>query len=112
MGEKLGIKSRWDIVPAVLSVLMYINFIVFIVLLFTATGVLFLYAAPSLLTAGMLIAAIIAHLVTRSKTCKLWRRLLLGAIFVNFLIIAIYILLIVVSVAAWMDVVKQIKANG
>ena len=112
MGGKLGIKSRWDIVPAVLSVLMYINFIVFIVLLFTATGVLFLYSAPSLLTGGMLIAAIIAHLVTRRRTCKLWRRLLLGAIAANFLIIAIFIILIVVSVAAWMDVANQIKSNG
>lgn len=109
---KLGIKSRWDIVPAMLSVLLYINFIVIIVLLFTATGALFLYPEPSLLTAGMLIAAIITHLITRRRTCKLWRRLLLGAIAANFLIIAIFILLIVVSVAAWMDVVKQIKTNG
>ncbi len=29
MLEKLGVKSRWDIVPAVLSVLLYLNFIVF-----------------------------------------------------------------------------------
>ncbi len=43
MLEKLGVKSRWDIVPAVLSVLLYLNFIVFVILLFAATGVLLLY---------------------------------------------------------------------
>lgn len=42
MLEKLGVKSRWDIVPAVLSVLLYLNFIVFVILLFAATGVLLL----------------------------------------------------------------------
>ena len=51
MLEKLGVKSRWDIVPAVLSVLLYLNFIVFVILLFAATGVLLLYAAPSAVTA-------------------------------------------------------------
>lgn len=103
MGEKLGIKSRWDIVPAVLSVLLYINFVVFAILAFAATGVLFMYPAPSLLTAGMLIAAIIAHLVTRRRTCRLWRRLLLGGIAANFLIIVFFIVIAAVMMAAWMD---------
>lgn len=112
MIEKLGIKSRWDIAPAVLAVLMYVNFIVFIILLFMDTGALFLYPEPSLLTAGMLIAGIIAHLITRRKACKLWRRLLLGAIAANFLVIIILIVLVVVAVTAWMVVLDQIKSNG
>lgn len=104
MSEKLGIRSRWDIVPAVLSVLLYINFIVFLILFFAATGVLLLYAAPSMLTAGLLIAAIITHLVTQRKTCKLWRRLLLGGIAANFLIVIIFVLAIFLMVAAWGDI--------
>ena len=98
---KLGIKSWWDIAPAALSVLLYINFIVFMVLLFTATGVLFLYTAPSLLTAGLLITAIIAHLITHRKSCKLWRRLLLGGIAANFLIVVFFVLVMVMMVAIW-----------
>ena len=112
MLEKLGIKSRWDLVPAVLSVLLYINFLVFVILLFAATGVLFLYAAPSILTSALLIAAIIAHLITRHRSCKLWRRLLLGAIGANFLIIAAFIVIGVVMVFSWLDVMKEIKTNG
>jgi len=101
MSEKLGIRSRWDIVPAVVSVLLYLNFLIFLVLLFTATGVLILYPAPSLLTAGLLIAAIVTHLVTQRKSCKLWRRLLLGGIAANFLIVLFFVLALVVMVAAW-----------
>lgn len=104
MTGKLGINSRWDIVPAALSVLLYINFIVFIVLLFAATGVLFLYSAPSLLTAGLLIAAIITHLVTNRKSSKLWRRLLLGGIAANLMIILFFVLTVVVMMAAWGNV--------
>lgn len=104
MTGKLGIKSRWDIVPAALSVLLYINFIVFIVLLFAATGVLFLYSAPSLLTGGLLIAAIITHLVTNRKSSKLWRRLLLGGIAANLMIILFFVLTVVVMMAAWGNV--------
>lgn len=98
---KLGIRSWWDVVPALLSVLLYINFMVFIVLIFAATGALFLYSAPSLLTAGLLIAAIITHLVTRRRSCKLWRRLLLGGIAANFLIVAFFVLVMVMMAAAW-----------
>lgn len=103
MGQKLGIKSGWDVAPAALSVLLYINFVVFAILAFTATGVLFMYAAPSMLTAGMLIAAIIAHLVTRRRACKLWRRLLLGGIAANFLIILFFIIIAAAVAAAWVQ---------
>ena len=109
---KLGIRSRWDIAPAVLAVLLYINFLVFIILLFAATGDLFLYAAPSILTAALLIAAIIAHLITRNRACKLWRRLLLGAIWANFLIIAAFVAIGAVMIFSWLDVIKEIKTNG
>ena len=104
MLEKLGIKSRWDIAPAVFSVLLYLNFIVMLMLFFTATGALLLYAAPSMLTAGLLIVGIITHLITRHRACKLWRRLLLGGIGANFLMIIFFVLVVFMMISAWGDI--------
>ena len=104
MLEKLGIKGRWDIAPAVFSVLLYLNFIVMLMLFFTATGVLLLYAVPSMLTAGLRIAGIITQLIPRHRACKLWRRLLLGGIGANFLMIIFFVLVVFMMISAWGDI--------
>lgn len=102
--SKLGMKTPWDIAPAILSALLYLNFLAFLVTLFAATGALLLSPVPSLLSGGLLFLGIVAHLVTRRRSGKLWRRLLLGGIAAGFLIVAFYVLAAVLMTAAWMGV--------
>ena len=104
--KKLGIKSRWDIAPAVLAVLLYGNFLVFLVLCAAAVGLVFLEPVVPVLTAVLLLLGIACHLATRRRTSKLWRRLLLGSIAANFLIVVFFVIAVWVMMAAWMDLAK------
>lgn len=99
--ERLGISGPWDIPAAVFAVLLFVNFLVFAALLVTAMGLVFLEPAAAVSTGAVLLAGIVCHLVTRRKTGKLWRRLLLGGIGANLLIVAFYILAAVLMVMAW-----------
>ncbi len=105
--KKLGIASPWDIPAAVGAVLLFGNFAVFVALLITAMGRVFLEPVVAIVTAALLLAGILCHLVTRRKTGKLWRRLLLAAIAANLLIVAFYVLATILMVLAWADVGKE-----
>ena len=99
--KKAGIQTPWDIAPAILALLLYGNFVVFLVLLATAMGVLFLYPFSPIATSILLLIAITVHLITRKRSCKLWHRLLLGGIAANFLVVAFYVGMIVIMSLAW-----------
>lgn len=99
--KKVGIQTPWDIAPALLALLLYGNFVLFFILLFAAMGVLFLYPALPVVTAILLLVSITAHLATRKRSCKLWRRLLLGGIAANFFVVAFYVAAFVLMAAAW-----------
>lgn len=108
-GKKpLGIRSPWDIAAAVMAVLLYGNFVVFAVLCFTAMGIIFLEPAAAVVTAVILLMGIICHFVTRHRTSKLWRRLLLGGIAANFLIVIFFVAAVCAMMIAWMDLADQI----
>ena len=64
-------------------------------------GVLFLDPVPAVFTGLLLLLGILCHLMTRRRTGKLWRRLLLGGIAADFLVVAFYVLTAVVMVMAW-----------
>lgn len=100
-GKRFGIKGGWDIPAAVMAAALYINFLVTLALLAAAMGVVLMYPAPSIVTGALLLAGIVLHLVTRTKTCKLWRRLLLGGIAANGLIVLFLCGLIFLMLAAW-----------
>lgn len=103
MKEKkpLGIKTPWDIAPAVLSFLLYGNFVVFVVLCVAAIGLVFIEPAVAVATAILLLLGIACHFATRRRSVKLWRRLLLGGIAANFLITAFYVLIFAMMLLAW-----------
>lgn len=100
-GRPLGIETPWDIAAAVLFVLLAGNFLVSVVLAFTAMGLIFLEPAPAVATAALLLLGILCHLATRRRTARLWRRLLLAGIAANFLIVAFFVLAAALMLAAW-----------
>ncbi len=97
----LGLQSGWDVLAAVAAILLYGNFLAFIVLLFAAIGMLLLYPEFSIVTSVLLLCGILMHFITRRKTAKLWRRLLFGSVAANLLIVAFYILAVAVFAMAW-----------
>ena len=76
--KPLGIQSLWELAAAVMAVLLYLDFLVIALLGAAAIGVLFLDPVPAVFTGLLLLLGILCHLMTRRRTGKLWRRLLLG----------------------------------
>ncbi len=104
MGKRpFGLQSRWDIPAAVAAVLLFANFLVVLALLLAAMGMLFFYGFFPMATALLLLAGILCHFITRKRSCKLWRRLLLGGIASNILIAALYVLAMVLFTLAWLS---------
>lgn len=102
MGKKpLGIQSLWDLAAAVMTALLCLNFLVVAVLCAVAMGLLFLDPVPAVFTAVILLLGIVCHLAARRRAGKLWRRLLLGGIALNFLIVAFYVLAAAAMLTAW-----------
>jgi hypothetical protein len=99
--KPLGIQSLWELAAAVMAVLLYLDFLVIALLGAAAIGVLFLDPVPAVFTGLLLLLGILCHLMTRRRTGKLWRRLLLGGIAADFLVVAFYVLTAVVMVMAW-----------
>ena len=99
--KPLGIQSLWELAAAVMAVLLYLDFMVIALLGAAAIGVLFLDPVPAVFTGLLLLLGILCHLMTRRRTGKLWRRLLLGGIAADFLVVAFYVLTAVVMVMAW-----------
>lgn len=99
--KPLGIQSLWELAAAVMAVLLYLDFLVIALLGAAAIGVLFLDPVPAVFTGLLLLLGILCHLITRRRTGKLWRRLLLGGIAADFLVVAFYVLTAVVMVMAW-----------
>ncbi|MDE6837446.1 MAG: hypothetical protein K2P33_03530 [Acutalibacter sp.] len=99
--KPLGIQSLWELAAAVMAVLLYLDFLVIALLGAAAIGVLFLDPVPVVFTGLLLLLGILCHLMTRRRTGKLWRRLLLGGIAADFLVVAFYVLTAVVMVMAW-----------
>ena len=99
--KPLGIQSLWELAAAVMAVLLYMDFLVIALLGAAAIGVLFLDPVPAVFTGLLLLLGILCHLMTRRRTGKLWRRLLLGGIAADFLVVAFYVLTAVVMVMAW-----------
>jgi len=97
----LGLKTGWDIPAALSAVLLYLNFIAFFVTFAVAMGMVLLYPGFAVATSALLVVGLIVHLATRSRTSKLWRRLLLFAIVSNGLIIALFCAVMVLMVMAW-----------
>lgn len=110
--KRLGIKSRWDIAAAVMAILLYVNFLVFAGFCVSAVAADYFELAVLMVTAVLLIIGIVCHLATRSRTSKLWRRLLLGGIAANLALIIIFILITVVLVFFMFDYIAAIKENG
>lgn len=100
-GKPLGINSPWDIGAAVMSVLLYGNFLVFLTFCVVAMGLVFVEPVVAMATAVILLLGIICHFLTRRRSVKIWRRLLLGGIAANFLIVAFYVLIFVLMLQAW-----------
>lgn len=99
--KPLGIRSLWDLAAAVISLLLYLNFLVIAVLCAAAVGMMLLDPVPAVCTAIFLLLGILCHFVTRHRTGKLWRRLLLGGIAANFLMIGFYVFMAAAVVMAW-----------
>ena len=99
--KPLGIQSLWELAAAVMAVLLYLDFLGIALLGAAAIGVLFLDPVPAVFTGLLLLLGILCHLMTRRRTGKLWRRLLLGGIAADFLVVAFYVLTAVVMVMAW-----------
>ena len=99
--KPLGIQSLWELAAAVMAVLLYLDFLVIALLGAAAIGVLFRDPVPAVFTGLLLLLGILCHLMTRRRTGKLWRRLLLGGIAADFLVVAFYVLTAVVMVMAW-----------
>ena len=99
--KPLGIQSLWELAAAVMAVLLYLDFLVIALLGAAAIGVLFLDPVPAVFTGLLLLLGILCHLMTWRRTGKLWRRLLLGGIAADFLVVAFYVLTAVVMVMAW-----------
>lgn len=99
--KPLGIQSLWELAAAVMAVLLYLDFLVIVLLGAAAIGVLFLDPVPAVFTGLLLLLGILCHLITRRRTGKLWRRLLLGGIAADFLVVTFYVLTAVVMVMAW-----------
>lgn len=99
--KPLGIQSLWELAAAVMAVLLYLDFLVIALLGAAAIGVLFLDPVPAVFTGLLLLLGTLCHLMTRRRTGKLWRRLLLGGIAADFLVVAFYVLTAVVMVMAW-----------
>lgn len=110
--KKLGIQNTWDIAAAVMAILLYVNFLVFAGFCVSAVVAGYFELTVLVVTAVFLIIGIICHLVTRSKTSKLWRRLLLGSIAANLVLIIIFILITVVLVLCMFDYIAAVKKNG
>lgn len=103
MGKKpFGLQSRWDIPAAAAAVLLYANFAAVLTVLAAAMGMLFLYGFFPIVTALLLLAGVLCHFITRRRTGRLWRRLLLGGIAANLLIAALYMLTVVLFALAWL----------
>lgn len=102
MKEKkaLGINSPWDIPPAVMSVLLYGNFAVLLGCCLWAVGLVLAEPAAAVATAVLLLLGMLCHFITHRRTVKLWRRLLLGGIAANFLIVGFYVLIFVLMIQA------------
>ena len=103
MSERTIIQSIWDLPAAVMAVLLYGNFATFVVLLIVAMGLVFLEPAFVIVTAVFLLLGIACHFVTRRKTAKLWRRLLLGGVAANLVVMALYAVVVAALVMAWME---------
>lgn len=99
--KPLGIQSLWELAAAVMAVLLYLDFLVIALLGAAAIGALFLDPVPAVFTGLLLLLGILCHLMTRRRTGKLWRRLLLGGIAADFLVVTFYVLTAVVMVMAW-----------
>ena len=102
--KPLGIQSLWELAAAVMAVLLYLDFLVIALLGAAAIGVLFLDPVPAVFTGLLLLLGILCHLMTRRRTGKLWRRLLLGGIAANFLLVAFFVLAVGMMVMAWTNV--------
>ena len=100
----LKMESAWDIPAAALALLLAMNFLAFTALCFTAMGMVFLDPAAAVITAVLLLLGICCHFATRHRTSKLWRRLLLGGIAANFLLVAFFVLAVGMMVMAWTNV--------
>ena len=97
----MGVNSTWDIAAAVMTILLYGNFAVFLVFCLVAIGLIFMEPAVAMATAVLLLLGIFCHFFTQRRTVKLWRRLLLGGIAANFLIAGFYVLIFMMMVLAW-----------
>lgn len=97
--KSLGVNNPWDIAAAVVAVVLYLNFIVMAVLGIGIVGMLFLEPAAAVATAVLLLIGILCHFATKRRTSKLWRRLLLGGIASNFLIVVLFALMLGILLA-------------
>lgn len=79
-----------DLVAAAASVVLGLNFIAFLILSLPAIGASF-DPVLAIVTAILLIVGLIVRLILkRFEVSKLWRRILLGTIICNFLIIVVF----------------------
>lgn len=102
--KPLKMESLWDIPAAVMTLLLGIHFTAVAALCFAAIGMVFLEPAVAVVTAVQLLLGIVCHFVTRHKTSRLWRRLLLGAIGANFLLVACFVAVVCMMIMAWTNI--------
>ena len=102
--KPLKMESLWDIPAAVMTLLLGIHFTAVAALCFAAIGMVFLEPAVAVVTAMLLLLGIVCHFVTRHKTSRLWRRLLLGAIGANFLLVACFVAVVCMMIMAWTNI--------
>ena len=94
--------GRGDIFALVLSAALYLNFLVTLGIGIFAMGLLFLEPAFGMITGILLLLGLPGIPVSkRLNAGKLWRRLLTGAVILNFLSIALYCLVCVAMILAW-----------
>lgn len=91
MKEKNSVKfTLADLVAAIASVILGLNFIAFLILSVPAIGASF-DPVLAIVTAALLIVGLIVRLILiRFNVSKLWRRILLVAIICNFLVVVVF----------------------
>lgn len=97
--KRLG---RGALLALVLSIALYLNFLVTLGMGIFAMGLLLLEPAFGIITGVFLLLGLIGIPVSKHMNAgKLWRRLLMGAVILNFLSIALYCLVCIAMILAW-----------
>lgn len=94
--------SRGDALALVFSAVLYLNFLVTLGVGIFAMSLLLLEPAFGIITGILLLLGLLGIPVSRRLNAgKLWRRLLTGAVLLNFLSVALYCLVCVAMILAW-----------